>query len=362
MDHFACLIHLRFPARCAQYGGRPYRDRPQFDIRRTGVLYLTPSNLGLSINKMRFTLISISILALAASGAAQSQSPEPALEDFNWTQSPNSGSWFTSEAPWYEYLDAEQMAVGLGGHLATINSSAENDWLSSTFTASINRIWIGYNDIIVENQYEWMSGDPVIWSYRNYSSSPPLDATYMRLGIADWNPDYVEYNHSNGGGAPAPSLIEVRFDPYADSDGGGVLDGYEDLNNNGVVDPFETDPNDPLDDVRVMYLRQLNPGESPLFIIRQGTPNATVYPLYSLSGDGPYDIGYGIIMDLSPPLFQVPAILLDADGKATVRIGRVPPGAPLGVPIWVQGLEVAFGANGLTLSPTNPLTLTIGGV
>jgi Lectin C-type domain len=333
----------------------PSKGRPK-------ALNLTAPILRISMNKMRFTLISISILALAAPGTAQSQSPEPALEDFNWTQSPHSGSWFTSEAPWYEWLDAEQAAVGLGGHLATIISATENSWISNTFTAAINRVWIGYNDIKVDEQFEWTSGDPVTWSDPYFDSSPPQDASYLRLVIGDWWPDYVEYNHSNGGGAPAPSLIEVRFDPYADSDGGGVLDGYEDLNNNGVVDPFETDPNDPLDDVRVMYLRQLNPGESPLFIVRQGTPNATVYPLYSLSGNGPHDIGYGIILDLSPPLFQVPAILLDADGNATVRIGRVPPGAPLGAPIWVQGLEVAFGANGLTLSPTNPLALTIGGV
>src|SRR5262245_59615233 len=55
------------------------------------------------------------------------------------------GSWATAEAA----------AVALGGHLATINDAAENNWVLSTFLDR-GDAWIGYRRVGAE--WVWVSG------------------------------------------------------------------------------------------------------------------------------------------------------------------------------------------------------------
>ena len=59
----------------------------------------------------------------------------------------NSNTWTTSEAE----------AVGLGGHLATINDAAENQWVLNTFfpltRVPYASLWIGLNDAANEGQF-----------------------------------------------------------------------------------------------------------------------------------------------------------------------------------------------------------------
>lgn len=69
---------------------------------------------------------------------------------------------------------AEQAAVGLGGHLATVNDFAENEWIRSTwqnFQAAPRHLWIGLNDLTVEGTYEWVDGSPV--AYLNWNAGEP---------------------------------------------------------------------------------------------------------------------------------------------------------------------------------------------
>src|SRR5262245_705021 len=67
---------------------------------------------------------------------------------------------------------SEPQAVALGGHLATINSAAENDFIWNTFGPTVNAIattgnrslWIGLNDVAVEGTWVWVSGQPVTYT------------------------------------------------------------------------------------------------------------------------------------------------------------------------------------------------------
>src|SRR5688572_15573049 len=62
---------------------------------------------------------------------------------------------------------SEAEAVGLGGHLVTINDAAENQWVQNTFfpwTGDAG-LWIGLNDAANEGQFVWASGEPVTFIY-----------------------------------------------------------------------------------------------------------------------------------------------------------------------------------------------------
>lgn len=71
---------------------------------------------------------------------------------------------------------AETEAIGLGGHLVTVNDSAENAWLQSTFSvyAGIRRdLWIGLNDFASNGDYVWANGETAI--YANWTVGNPND-------------------------------------------------------------------------------------------------------------------------------------------------------------------------------------------
>lgn len=83
------------------------------------------------------------------------------------------------------WLDAEAEAISLGGHLATINDAAEDQWVFDTFApvaltyANDNNLpdrdrislWIGFSDRINEGTYQWSSGQPN--GYLNWSPGEP---------------------------------------------------------------------------------------------------------------------------------------------------------------------------------------------
>ena len=72
------------------------------------------------------------------------------------------------------WSDAEFEAVALGGHLATINDQAENDFVFNTFTAVVGDdagLWIGFNDVAEEGTFVWTSAEPV--SYTNWAPDEP---------------------------------------------------------------------------------------------------------------------------------------------------------------------------------------------
>src|SRR5262245_55208746 len=64
----------------------------------------------------------------------------------------NTATWTASEAE----------AVSLGGHLVTVNDSAENSFLLSNFSnyGGVTRaLWTGLNDAAVEGTFAWTSGE-----------------------------------------------------------------------------------------------------------------------------------------------------------------------------------------------------------
>ena len=89
-----------------------------------------------------------------------------------------------------DWVTAENNAIALGGHLVTINDQAEQDWLIDTF-GSNTFYWIGLNDIVSDNHYEWTSGEPVTftnWEREDDHNSDKFDWISMNYGGAGkWN-------------------------------------------------------------------------------------------------------------------------------------------------------------------------------
>jgi hypothetical protein len=159
-----------------------------------------------------------------------------------WILSPVTGNWY-AVTDQLEADDAAQMAVNLGGDLVTINSQAENDWLSDQFGDINNPFWIGLNDVAVEGLYSWLSGEPV--TFTNWRAGQPDDApglfgadfAVLTPPLGTWNDEpndastfvnlprgVVELVSSDCDGNGLPDKFELLQDPSLDCDGNGVHD------------------------------------------------------------------------------------------------------------------------------------------
>jgi hypothetical protein len=133
---------------------------------------------------MKLREIALAAVALAAPAAAQ-----------NWIQSPVNGHWYAKTTAPLSWPAAEASAVAAGGHLVSIQSAAENQWLVTTFFPSAPPdyvdYWIGLTDY-PSGPWHWTSGDPL--SYVNWGSAaePAWDYGYLRVGpgqVGVWGTD-----------------------------------------------------------------------------------------------------------------------------------------------------------------------------
>ncbi len=76
------------------------------------------------------------------------------------------------------WSDGEAQAVSqFHGHLATVRSASENDWIHDTFGPLTGRpgvgLWIGFSDALNEGNWVWSSGEPAGYSNWNPLASEP---------------------------------------------------------------------------------------------------------------------------------------------------------------------------------------------
>lgn len=81
----------------------------------------------------------------------------------------------TSSMTW---TSAKIACQNMGGHLVTMNSSAENNFVFSTWPSG----WIGFTDEVVEGQWGWVTNEPV--TYTNWNPGEPNNAG---------NEDYAQF-------------------------------------------------------------------------------------------------------------------------------------------------------------------------
>ncbi|MDP2114658.1 MAG: HYR domain-containing protein, partial [Bacteroidota bacterium] len=76
---------------------------------------------------------------------------------------------------------AHANAIALGGHLVTINSAAENAFVSAM---SPYYMWIGYTDRDVEGTFRWITDEPV--TYTNWAPGEPNNAGNEDWAVINW--------------------------------------------------------------------------------------------------------------------------------------------------------------------------------
>lgn len=123
------------------------------------------------------TLVAVMLTVLVAGTT-------PALADYAWIQWTGQGSnghWYArTEVPLF-WNDAEAAAVAAGGHLVSISSEAENNFVYTTFVVPLNRgHWIGFTDQAVEGTWEWSSGEPV--TFTKWIPGEPNNASTLPTG------------------------------------------------------------------------------------------------------------------------------------------------------------------------------------
>ncbi len=108
------------------------------------------------------------------------------IDGFQFLGNENGSSYYLSNNTAIA-TEAEQIAIANGGHLVTINSQAENDFVFANINDMVH---IGLNDATLEGDLEWTSGQQV--DYTNF------DICSFCLDNSE-NDDYVVMHSWNGG-------------------------------------------------------------------------------------------------------------------------------------------------------------------
>jgi hypothetical protein len=101
----------------------------------------------------------------------------PTLNGFTSQNNYNGHSYYRSTGS-MTWTDARQACLNMGGHLVTVTSPAENNFIFNLWPNG----WIGLTDEVVEGQWRWVTGELFSWS--NWNSGEPNNSN---------NEDYIQF-------------------------------------------------------------------------------------------------------------------------------------------------------------------------
>nr|QNH72434.1 toxin candidate TRINITY_DN14951_c0_g1_i1.p1 [Pachycerianthus borealis] len=92
----------------------------------------------------------------------------PTIEECETGWSIFEGNCYKKETECTTFADAEQSCVDQGGHLTSIHSVEENDFVTTLVS---DTAWIGFNDLDVEGTFVWTDGTNA--DYTNWINAEP---------------------------------------------------------------------------------------------------------------------------------------------------------------------------------------------
>ena len=109
------------------------------------------------------------------------------------------------------WTNSELAAAELGGHLATINDAAEDEWVFSTFVphrAGAAGFWFGLTDRATEGDYVWVNGETD--AYRNWGPGEPNNLSEEDFGCYFTTGPYAgKWNDCGYWHNPLPGIVEI---------------------------------------------------------------------------------------------------------------------------------------------------------
>jgi len=171
----------------------------------------------------------------------------------DWVQSPVNQHWYAL-TPTCSWAEAAATAEDWGGHLATVRSAEENDWLYQQFCQdSLGGSWIGLNDRETNGVFAWHSGETATfqaWDNANVlNTSLEEDSVHLQGAQHEerfrgrWNDLPTDGGWLGG----LPGIVEVTQQPDTDGDGltdrleerWGCIVGQADTDEDGLTDGVE---------------------------------------------------------------------------------------------------------------------------
>ena len=132
----------------------------------------------------------------------------PNEDYFGWKRNPINGHYYKYTHWPTSWDNSERLAQRLGGHLVTIRSAEEDQWVTSRFHMHRN-CWIGYTDWGHEGQWSWISG--YRGGYERWNSFEPNGSIGENYAAMLWGPE--EGWNDAGGTTRFIGLIEVPEPP-----------------------------------------------------------------------------------------------------------------------------------------------------
>lgn len=175
----------------------------------------------------RLNAVSKYVLFVVCVGMLAGGTQAFAHEWFEWPVGEGgNGHWYALTAI-DTWPNAEAEAVGVGGHLVTINDGPEEQWLRDTFPSDEN-FYVGFTDQFEEGHWEWIGevenpgeywdggiwqdpdnfANPIQTSYTNWRSGEPNDVHQPEgediavmnypFGASGWADLYIDQVHGRG--------------------------------------------------------------------------------------------------------------------------------------------------------------------
>jgi hypothetical protein len=220
------------------------------------------------------------VLGVAAASMSASANAQQAVQ---WrVQDGGNGHWYASrpQAVWVDWLQARSLAESVGGHLPTIRSQGEDDFVRALFAGIPIPTWgPALGGVRTQSQaasacsgWSWITGEPFDFVPRLPSDHGSANYCQDESSLCDclnnyypsetvlhyWYSTYPVWNST--GVSDQSSLVLIEWDADCNSDGvvdyGQILSGVvADANANGVPDCCESStpccPTDVFRDFRV---------------------------------------------------------------------------------------------------------------
>jgi WD40 repeat protein/serine/threonine protein kinase len=106
------------------------------------------------------------------------------------------------------WADAEKYAESVGGHLATITTKEEYDWIKETFVPDSTTYWLGATDQQYEGNWEWVTGEA--WRFTMWSKGQP-DNYQRHEHCLEMRINFDYYWNDDDGNNLMPFLIEWEY-------------------------------------------------------------------------------------------------------------------------------------------------------